>query len=102
MTTRLAAALIVGAGLLAAAAKGEAQPAALSERGYEGIRSMADDLDRSAQHAADAAQQSRSWFYSHDREFQRAVTNFARRCTGAYILAVGRVVEATSVRGIFP
>jgi hypothetical protein len=78
-TRRLAAVLIAGAALVAGAARVEAQPAALSERGYEQIRSMADDLDHSAQHAADSAQHSRSWFYSHDREFQRSVVNFARR-----------------------
>jgi len=81
MTTRrfAVAALVAGAVLLGTAASVQAQPAALSERGYEQIRTMADDLDRSAQHAADSAQHSRSWFYSHDRDFQRAVVNFARR-----------------------
>jgi hypothetical protein len=79
-TRRLAAtALVAGAVLLAAAARAQAQPAPLSERGYERLRGMADDLDRSAQHAADQAQHSRSWSYSNDRDFQRAVTNFARR-----------------------
>jgi len=84
-TKRIAAAIAAAAGLLlASAARVEGQPATrtLSERGYERLRSMSDDLDRAAQHAADAAQHSRSPFYGSDRNLQRAMSNFARRAHG--------------------
>ena len=81
---RLLIGLAAVAALLFSSAAVEGQPAAraLSERGYERLRAMADDLDRAAQHAADAAQHSRSPFYGSDRDFQRAVSNFARRAHG--------------------
>ncbi|MDQ6894583.1 MAG: hypothetical protein M3167_18155 [Acidobacteriota bacterium] len=79
-----AAAVVALAAVLLMAARLEAQPTlrTLSERGYERIRAMSDDLDRAAQHAADAAQHSRSSFYGSDRDFQRAIANFARRAHG--------------------
>lgn len=78
---RFAVAFAATAVLLLSSVRTEAQPStrALSERGYERIRSLSDDLDRAAQHAADAAQHSRSGVYGSDRELQRAVSNFARR-----------------------
>ena len=72
--TLSAAALFAGNGRLEARAPRSSQVVALSEQGYENLRGMADDLDRSAQRAADP-QRSRSY----DRDVQRAVTNFARR-----------------------
>ena len=81
-----AAAFGAAAALLFLSARVDAQPSTrtLSERGYERIRSLSDDLDRAAQHAADAAQHSRSPFYGsdRDRDFQRTISNFARRAHG--------------------
>jgi len=81
-TRRLGIGLAALTALLLSSAAVHAQPRTLSERGYERLRAMSDDLDRAAQHAADAAQHSRSPFYASDRDFQRAVTNFARRAHG--------------------
>jgi chromosome segregation ATPase len=76
----VAAAFAAAAVLFLSSARTEAQPStrALTERGYERIRSLSDDLDRTARQAAEAAQNSRSGPYS-DRELQRVVSNFARR-----------------------
>lgn len=83
-TRRLLVGCAAAAALLFCSAQAQAQPSTrtLSERGYERLRAMSDDLDRAAQHAADAAQHSRSPFYASDRDFQRAVSNFARRAHG--------------------
>jgi hypothetical protein len=79
----VAVSLAAAAVLLLSSVRAEAQPStstrALTERGYERIRSLSDDLDRSAKHAADTAQQSRSRPYGSDRDLQRAVASFARR-----------------------
>ena len=54
----------------------------LSEPGYERLRGMAQQLEQLALHANDEARHRGVWFYGHDRDFRRSVSNFARRATG--------------------
>jgi hypothetical protein len=74
-----AIAFVAAAGLLiTAAVRLEARPAprALSERGYDQLRSMSAELDRKAQQADDSR---RAGVYGSDRDLQRSVPNFVLR-----------------------
>lgn len=75
---RMAAAL---AFVFATAARAHGPFGTLSEQAYERMRELAHDLDGQAQHATDQALHQESWFYGHDRQFLRSVTNFARRAS---------------------
>jgi hypothetical protein len=76
---RFAIAFVAAAGfLIGTAVRLEARPAprALSERGYDQLRSMSADLDSAARQADDSR---RTGVYGSDRDLQRSVSNFARR-----------------------
>lgn len=78
---RLAASLAALVFVCAGVAKAHGPNGTLSEPAYEQMRAMAHDLDGLAQHANDQAQHQGIWFYGHDRDFRRAIANFARRAS---------------------
>jgi hypothetical protein len=76
---RLAASVAALVFVCAGVARAHGPNGTLSEPAYEQMRVMAHDLDGLARHANDQAQHQGIWFYGHDRDFRRAIANFARR-----------------------
>lgn len=76
LLTFTAAALLAAS---AASAQPYRQDRELREPGYRELRSLAQQLDERAQHAADVAEHGRYRLYRRDNTFLRQVSDFARR-----------------------
>ena len=78
LLTFTAAALLAAS---AASAQPYRQDRGLREGGYRELRSLAQQLDDRAQHAADVAEHDRYRLYRRDNTFLRQVSDFARRAS---------------------
>jgi hypothetical protein len=78
LLTLTAAALLAAP---AASAQPYRQDRALREPGYRELRTLSQQLDERAQHAADAGEHDRYRLYRRDNTFLRQVSDFARRAS---------------------